>query len=199
MSNDNKYRRFSIILEDENNKHNDIDTFIDNLKLEFGDINYYAILHDCDITEEGELKRKHYHIIIDLKKTKIRQQTMLNKVSYCYGSDRGNDTVGCQPCELRSMIRYLVHIDYPKKYQYSKDLIVTNDIRGLNNAFNNNVEIEGLTAQELINFIDNECVTKKDLMLKIGLNNYCRYAKAIDMLFMTKVINDTLAEKVNKN
>lgn len=74
-------------------------------------------LHDKDIKNKdtGELKKPHYHCVIRFKSKKSFTQVqndICNKV---------NGPIPQPVADIAMMIRYLVHLDDPDKYQYNKE------------------------------------------------------------------------------
>ena len=79
---------------------------------------FISPIHDKDTNPTGEVKKAHYHVILmfDTVKTKEQAIDVFNKVN----------GVGCEVVNnLRSMARYLCHLDNPDKYQYSKDDVIS--------------------------------------------------------------------------
>lgn len=77
-------------------------------------------LHDKDLTEKGEPKKPHYHILLTYK----HPTTFNNVVSFI--SERlcqNKKAEGVQ--DLFAYYRYLAHLDNPEKAQYSEGDIVT--------------------------------------------------------------------------
>ncbi|MBD5401984.1 replication protein [bacterium] len=71
-------------------------------------------LHDKDINPTGELKKPHYHVIIQFDSVKTADQA--KEVFEVIGG------VGCEPVKsIRAYTRYLCHLDNPDKAQYSVD------------------------------------------------------------------------------
>lgn len=74
-------------------------------------------LHDNDVTEEGEVKKAHRHVVIafDGVKTQAQAKEIFEKIG----------GVGCEPISsLFSMTRYLTHLDNPEKAQYSSTDVI---------------------------------------------------------------------------
>ena len=74
-------------------------------------------LHDKDIKNKdtGELKKSHYHCVIRFKSKKSFTQVqndVCNKV---------NGPIPQPVADIAMMIRYLVHLDDPDKYQYNRE------------------------------------------------------------------------------
>ncbi len=82
---------------------------------------YRIINHNKDTFEEtGELKKEHTHIVLSFKNPRMGNGIikLLELEHNAY----------LEPCKsLRKSIRYLIHADDIKKYNYSKDEIIHND------------------------------------------------------------------------
>lgn len=74
-------------------------------------------LHNKDIKDRstGELKKPHYHCVIKFRSKKSYKQV---KTEIC---DRLNGPIPQPVVDFSMMIRYLVHMDDPDKYQYDKE------------------------------------------------------------------------------
>lgn len=74
-------------------------------------------LHDKDIKnrETGELKKAHYHCIIRFRSKKSFNQV---KLEVC---DKLNGPIPQPVVDFAMMVRYLIHMDDPDKYQYDKE------------------------------------------------------------------------------
>ena len=74
-------------------------------------------LHDKDLTPTGEPKKPHWHVVLVFSSVK----------SYEQAKEASESVLGARPervKDIRAMVRYLTHIDYPSKAQYDR-----NDIR----------------------------------------------------------------------
>lgn len=134
-------RIWTFQLYTDNQKHNQI--------LEYIKRNYvYAyIIHNKDITEDGEIKKEHIHLILflenarDLKSIveefKI-EKNLVEKVK-----------------SKRYMIRYLTHEDQTEKAQYNKKDIITNNESEILKAYK--TEDEEQQISKILTYI----ITKK--------------------------------------
>lgn len=74
-------------------------------------------LHDNDVTDTGEIKKAHRHVVIAFDGVKTQQQA--KEIFERIGG------VGCEPISsLFSMTRYLTHLDNPEKAQYSSTDVI---------------------------------------------------------------------------
>lgn len=79
---------------------------------------YAMINHDKDITEDGELKKEHIHLIFKTGqnarwRSAVSEELGLN-IAYIEG------------CNLNKQLLYLIHKENPEKYQYSIDEVQGN-------------------------------------------------------------------------
>ena len=156
------------------------DFFMNTLKAYNSNFDFYSILHDSDIKDNGELKTPHYHIVISFKNGfRTRCRTILNlftDIEYL-------SCISIQLCvNLISSIRYLIHLDNEKKFQYSRDLISTNNNRMLSNYLDGTTELENLNASELIYICKELEYSRMKILNYIGLNNFNKYYKVIDLI-----------------
>lgn len=70
-------------------------------------------LHDRDVTEDGEVKKPHYHVIV-MYDGPITARLMQERVSVFNGPAHVEAVHS-----LQGSARYLIHRDNPEKYQYS--------------------------------------------------------------------------------
>lgn len=115
MNNVIKTRTFGGVLYEDSGTYNFDDVLLAG-KNYFADFCY--ILHDKDVTENGELKKPHIHW--------LGRRKNASSVNYIA------DVMGLKVNEIevirnwKGAIRYLTHIDYPDKYQYSIEDINSN-------------------------------------------------------------------------
>ena len=155
------------------------DFFMNTLKSYNSNFDFYSILHDSDIKDNGELKTPHYHIVISFKNGfRTRCATILNLFD-----DDTRLCISIQLCvNLISSIRYLIHLDNETKFQYSRDLISTNNNRMLSNYLDGNTELENLSASELIYICKELEYSRMKILNYIGLNNFNKYYKVIELI-----------------
>lgn len=74
-------------------------------------------LHDRDMNEDGTPKKAHYHILISFEGNKSYEQ--IKEIT---------DAL-CQPIPIpcqspKGLVRYMIHLDNPEKYQYDRSKII---------------------------------------------------------------------------
>lgn len=86
-----------------------------------GNVGSYAyILHDCDVLENGENKKPHYHLFLEF----LKQQNP-NSVAKVFGVDSG---LIQNVSSKNGYISYFVHAFDNDKYQYNINDVVTYNV-----------------------------------------------------------------------
>lgn len=160
--NENRYRNFMILFYDES-KHYDFNDIIFNLH----GLKYYAYIKH---QPESEEKIPHYHAFIHLDsactESSLSKRLGIPKDKIQYVK---NVRAGC---------RYLTHIDYPDKIQYSLEDVIVSGL--FKRKFLKNFE-DVKTEEEIINdiyfFIDNNHCDSyseklRNLILFVNINCY---------------------------
>lgn len=70
-------------------------------------------LHDKDVTPTGEPKKAHWHVVLVFGGKKSYESVKAI-------TDSVQGTIPERVKDIRAMVRYLTHIDYPSKAQYDK-------------------------------------------------------------------------------
>lgn len=107
-----KCRNWTFILYPESARP-DWRDFLDNFHLEWIE----SPLHDSDIKNDGTPKKPHYHIVLCFSGVKSYEQVAA-LTAECGG------TIPQRVEQLRACVRYLAHLDHPKKAQYKFEDIV---------------------------------------------------------------------------
>lgn len=109
---------------------------------------YAYILHDCDVTEDGEVKKPHWHVVLRFK------QAVWN-TAIC--SEIGLETNYIEQVrKMDNALLYLIHFNDADKYQYNK-----NDVKGtlkkkIDELINSQDKSEGEKVSELIEYITSQ-------------------------------------------
>lgn len=161
-------RTFTLELYPEWSYFNDIISHITSGK-------YALILHDKDIKNEetGELKKEHVHVVL-----KYGGRRTLSSVQNEY-KIFGLEKRFCDTCNERAMLRYLIHLDDPDKYQYSKDEVDTNMKNDCESAWNDEITSDEafLSLNEYINESEYQ-ITQAELNFYAIKNGLLRGLKA---------------------
>lgn len=114
MADAKKIRNFSGVLYPDSESYN-CDEVISRIKSKFKQ--WAFCLHDMDVNDEGELKKAHIHWV------GAGDARTLASCAKILGL-KENEIEICKNCKL--MVRYLLHLDDPDKYQYPADDLDTN-------------------------------------------------------------------------
>ena len=74
-------------------------------------------LHCFDVNETGEIKKPHWHIVLNFDSVKTTEQ--VKKLI-----EPLNCTIPIILNSVKGMVRYFAHLDNPEKYQYPVDQII---------------------------------------------------------------------------
>lgn len=91
---------------------------------------FVGILHDKDTDLDGNIKKSHYHFLLEFDNPKL-YSTVCNKLGFSFKKDKdgkGLPPYG-EPCKrFKDCARYLVHKGTDDKYQYSVDELFGDDL-----------------------------------------------------------------------
>lgn len=87
--------------------------------LEEDRIPYMYVYHDNDLNPDGSIKKPHYHLVLCFDG--VKSDSQVKYFALRYGSANGVYQV---VNSIRSMARYLRHLDNPDKYQYPRESVV---------------------------------------------------------------------------
>lgn len=138
---------------------------------------FYFIEHKNDIKEDGSVKTAHYHIVLDFVRTRKRVATVLKDLSKLLVIPLNTISIEVA-INLRSSVRYLIHFDDKKKFQYDFESIITNDKETLSFYFSSS---DTLTFEYLQKVFD-IATTTTDVIALIGVKTYNTYHYVIDKL-----------------
>lgn len=115
--------------------------------------------HDKDVDDDGCVKKAHYHIIVMYSSKKSRSQVEEDLAFL--------NAPGGQPSrDIRSSVRYLIHLDHPHKFQYLAD-----DIRSICGASHSDYLTMSKSEQAFV---------LKDILAFCKENHICEYCDFVD-------------------
>ena len=183
-------RQFNIIIEilnkeEELNKNISatelVDRFIYYTKQIFKLGIAYNILHWKDTKENGEAKRPHMHCVLNLK-GRMTKQSLINKLCELLNIEENRISVESVN-NLRSCLRYLIHLDDIDKTKYDYEDILTNDEETLKRAIFYN---ENLSVEELQELCKNMSLV--EIIKLLGVEAYKKYRIVIlDLIHFEEV------------
>lgn len=103
-------------------------------------------LHDKDINPDGELKKAHWHIVLffDGKKSFEQVQEITNAL---------NAPIPQKTANPKGLVRYLIHMDNPEKYQYKREEIVCHCGAEIDEYFALSASSKNAVLWDIIEFI----------------------------------------------
>lgn len=170
-----KYRNYTIVLYPEDQTHVQA---LEYIKKQFS---YAYILHNKDIWEKdninentgeiknkkGDKKKEHYHVLITFLNARS-QESVLEEI----GLDNGH----IEPSSFYEMARYLIHLGYPNKYQYTIQEIKTNIYTRIENAIKREYNKEEEKSRILLDFIfknTNQSILTFKKLTEFAMENDC--------------------------
>lgn len=119
--------------------------------------------HDKDVNPDGEIKKAHYHILLAFdgpmsSKTPADIAKSLNSpIPKAVGSARG-------------LVRYMIHMDNPEKYQYDINEIVGHSGADVQEYFEMTATSKLTTLKEIVRYIHDEQIDNFDDFLQISID-----------------------------
>lgn len=159
-------------------------------------------LHDKDINPDGELKKPHWHVLLtsDGPITDVAVKRIVEPL---------NAPIPKKVGSARGLVRYMIHLDNPEKYQYSRDEIVGHGGADVESYFELTKTNKISVMKDIITYIyENEidnyadflmiCIQKSDEWFDVAINNNTlAINKMIDGIWQKKRYKDF--KDVNQN
>lgn len=122
-------------------------------------------LHDTDINEgTGELKKAHFHILVTYGNVKTFEQVKeLTERLRAPQPQMAKNVIG--------VVRYMAHLDYPDKFQYSKNDIKAYAGFDLESVFKLSTSDKKQISKDILNHIMENDITEYYFLVKYCLEN----------------------------
>lgn len=103
-------------------------------------------LHDKDINPDGTVKKAHWHVILlfDGKKSYEQVKELTDSI---------NAPIPQKTANTKGLVRYLIHMDNPEKYQYKREEIVCHCGAEIDEYFALSASSKNAILWEIIEFI----------------------------------------------
>lgn len=103
-------------------------------------------LHDKDINPDGSVKKAHWHVILlfDGKKSYEQVKELTDAI---------NAPIPQKTANTKGLVRYLIHMDNPEKYQYKRDEIVCHSGADVDEYFALSSSLRRAVLWEIVEFI----------------------------------------------
>lgn len=165
----------AILYEDDIN----YEKYLNNIKKKFTEVTY--IKHDKDITDEGELKKTHIHILFKVGENARH----LNAVA----KDIDIPSNYLQGCNKTKMLRYLIHLDNPEKTQYSINEVQGELKKELKDILKRQVDEKPIYREIIRKIQENEIKNITTLVL-YAINNNCLEEVKKMQYILTQIIKE---------
>jgi hypothetical protein len=122
-------------------------------------------IHDKDITEQGEQKKPHIHVVLMYEGNKSFEQIkeLTDKIGSPIPQKVGN---------IRGIIRYLCHLDDPNKAQYDVNQVKTYNGADLKDYLKPKVFIDKYDmVSEMMEYVDANGITEISALLRYARSN----------------------------
>lgn len=138
---------------------------------------YYFIVHDKDVNDDGTLKTKHLHFVIESSNRK-HLSTWLNMITDALGLENSNGIEIQKTTAFVGSVQYLTHQNYKDKTPYDMALVKTNvgdeQLETILNMSRSGLDIDYLL------YVVESSPTLIDVMKQLGLNYYHIYRATIN-------------------
>lgn len=192
-----KSKLFTVVLEEydkANNQHVLIRKVVDYLQKE-DYITYYAvILHDQDYNDDGELERKHFHLVLETR-TLYSKSTILTDMAKELLVDRSCISVRAYD-NIKLAVQYLIHKNDVDKFQYDIMGVISSDETRTIDLIEEGINSAELQIDDLITICE-ECDNLTEIYKKIGLVNARKYRWVINDL-RSKIENEEIVRLRNR-
>lgn len=183
-----KSRSWSIIVYPESTPK-DWREILDNEHIEWVE----SPLHDKDTNPDGEIKKAHWHILLIYD-----GPTTFNNVLGL--AEKLNAPIPQKVASARGLVRYMIHMDNPEKYQYDRSEIVGHGGVDIESFFNLTATNRLDVLKEISLYIkENQVTSFADLVFYAIENNddWFNVIANYNTLFLNNLIND-IWRKSNK-
>ena len=138
-----------------------------------------TIIHDKDITDNGEPKTIHMHAYIETNEKHTKKQ-FIDILSELLQIDKQKISVDGTKSNVL-MLQYLTHKNQPNKAQYEVDRIITNNKELLNERMNTKYKTKEQKNNDLLADITN-CKTILELTEKQGIETANKYRNTFNQI-----------------
>ena len=154
-----------------------------------------TIIHDKDLTDNGEPKTIHMHAYIETNEKHTKKQ-FIDILSELLQIDKQKISVDGTKSNVL-MLQYLTHKNQPNKAQYEVDRIITNNKELLNERMNTKYKTKEQKNNDLLADITN-CKTILELTEKQGIETANKYRNTFNQIKQEqKQDYQSLIEQIN--
>lgn len=136
-------------------------SFFNNIVSHIVKEKYAMILHDKDTNDDGTIKKPHVHVVV-----RYGGKRLITSVKNEYAK-YGMEKRFVDTCNERAMLRYLIHLDDPDKYQYSKTEVDTNMKQICESAWNDEI-----SSDEAFMLLNDYIEQSQEYIKQTDINKY---------------------------
>lgn len=150
-------------------------------------------LHDKDANPDGTIKKAHWHVVLIFQGNKAYSQIVEI-------ADMLNTPIPQRVASLRGMIRYLIHMDNPEKYQYSSSKIKAHGGADIDQYLQALAGNQREMLKEIVRYIQERHITSvQDLaMAYIDRDAYFDIITNKNTLFLREVVKGEWRKSENR-
>ena len=142
-------------------------------------------LHDRDVNPDGELKKSHWHILVmyDGPLTAKPVQSLAQKL---------NSPIAKSVASARGLVRYMIHLDNPEKFQYGRDDIVAHGGADVEAYFEMTMSSRLETLKEISRYIISQNICNFSDLVQFSIENNDDWFTIIadkNTLYLNKLID----------
>lgn len=144
------------------------------------------ILHDSDVDEDGFIKKPHYHFIMYFQNERLYSRVKFFVESFSNEHNLFSGDI------LSKRVRYLVHADHPKKFQYN-----INDIHSnfdISRFFTSCINLDDIYSDILSRICTGDIYSIRTL-LDYGVHNNCSASIRRDFRIFQSLIHEMYLPK----
>lgn len=142
-------------------------------------------LHDKDTNPDGTIKKAHWHLLLAFDGVKTYQQVSAITKSV-------NGTIPQPVASSVGLVRYMIHMDNPEKYQYDKSKIIGHCGADVDGYFKLTTTSRLQSLQEIAMFIISKHITNFAELTKYCIQNNEEWFEIIadhNTLFINKLLD----------
>lgn len=165
-------RNFHLVLYPESSSY-DLLHILDELVVNLKYCSKWAwCTHDSDVNDDESLKKEHVHLVLNCKYP-VRYKDIVSHLAVPESSMTLPDA-NSSVRTFRSMVRYLIHADSPKKHQYDLDKIHSNfDVSSYFDVAS--ADKSSSSFLDLLEFMSQKGVSRRSIALYAANNGLLGY------------------------
>lgn len=158
-------------------------------------------LHEFDVDNDGVIKKAHIHIVLAFEGNKSYDQIVeiADSVNGVVAPVDKNGNTSARVASIRGMVRYLIHLDNPEKYQYERSAIISHGGIDIDPYFQYAKEMEKRMISEMQAYCNAKSIYEySDLLDYACLEHYNDWYDLLTVGHQSFVMINYLNSKRNK-